>query len=108
MYTFDGYYTTDPTQDIGVLGGTLYCRTPNAQPVLIVIFLISFTFIIPFAFLSLIIGSIGDAMMEASLEMRKKFNRKKITWQQKDAKDIIRRMDSNHVFTRKRNSYRCI
>ena len=96
-----GVYTPEPSEDRHLLGGTMYCSRPQGQPVLVVIYFLSFAFIVAFSILSLIIGAIGDAMMTASLEMRKNHIALKIAWQQKTAKNIIKMLEAFPYFNRK-------
>jgi hypothetical protein len=96
-----GVYTNDPSQDMHILGGLLYCKTPQAQPILTCFYFISFIFIVSFSILSLIIGSIGDAMMVASIEMKKKQMALKLIWHERRANIIINRLESMGEYSRK-------
>jgi len=96
-----GVYTSDPSEDQRLLGGTMYCSHPKGQPLLVVCYFLSFAFIVAFSILSLIIGAIGDAMMTASLDMRKNHIALKIAWQQKTAKNIIKLLETFPYFNRK-------
>lgn len=95
-----GVYTNNLTEDQHLLGGILYCATPEAQPVFVTIYFLTFIFLVSFTALSLIIGAIGDAMMNASLDMKRKSVALKIAWQQKDAQKLIKDQLEHRRFNR--------
>ena len=79
VYTM-GVYTSHPEEDQGLLGGVVLCAHPQAQPVFVSIYWVSFLFFLAFAILSLIIGAIGDAMMNAALSLRRRTAALKHAW----------------------------
>jgi len=85
-----GVYSNNPGDDMGMLGGVLYCAHPQAQPVLISVFMMSFLLIVALVIVMLIIGTIGDAMVKASLDMKRRTTALRIAYQQKTARDIIK------------------
>ena len=95
-----GVYTHDWAEDQHTLGGILYCATPEPQPVFICIYFLTFFFIVSFTALSLIIGAIGDAMMNATLDMKKKSVALKLAWQQKDAQKLTKKSLEDKNFNR--------
>lgn len=93
-------YTNVKSEDQHLLGGVSFCRTPTPQPLLICIYFFTYIFIVSFTIMSLIIGAIGDAMMAASLDMKRNSFALKIAWQQKDAVAMIKRYEKAKTYDR--------
>ena len=100
VYTM-GVYSNSPAEDQHILGGVVYCSHPSAQPLFITVYAYSFTFITCFSIIMVIIGCLGDAMMNTNLEMNKNLYALKIAWHQKDAARLIKRKESINIYNRK-------
>ena len=94
-------YTNNPKDDMKILGGVMYCAHSQEQPVVATIFMISFLLVVAFVIVMLIIGTIGDAMIEASLESRRRNIALKLALQQRTAKKIIQWHETLKNYDRK-------
>ncbi|CAM9120522.1 unnamed protein product, partial [Ectocarpus fasciculatus] len=64
-YPGDNYVTTIEERASNKLGATMLCTDPSAQPVLSIVYFISFIFICSFSMLSLFVGTVTVSMSEA-------------------------------------------
>ena len=72
----DNYVTDIAERESNKLGATMLCTDPQPQPVLSILFFISFIFICSFSMLSLFVGTVTVSMSEAMDTVREERNAK--------------------------------
>ena len=83
-----GYYTTNPAMIDPNTGGIGLC-TPEANPIIGVIFFLLYIVLVPFCVLSLFIGAITSSMADSMFAMRIDDNKKKDHLEKLEAMNVV-------------------